>query len=80
MLDEATRQVRARLQFVAQENVLHEHLAALTAELARVRGQRLSAAQWEAALPYVRELSAAATLCRDRLRGLTQVDSDAAEC
>jgi hypothetical protein len=78
MLDEATRQVEARLQFMAQENVLHEQLAALNVELARVRDERLSAARWKAAQPCVDELIAAAALCRDRLRGLTQVDSDAA--
>ena len=45
MLDEATRQVEARLQFMAQEKVLHEQLAALNVELTRARQQRLSAVQ-----------------------------------
>jgi hypothetical protein len=35
MTDEATHQVKARLDFVAQENVLHEQLAKLNAELIR---------------------------------------------
>ena len=68
------------MQFAAREKVLHEHLAALNVELARVRDERLSAAQWKAAQPCMDELIAAAALCRDRLRGLTQVDSDAAGC
>ena len=78
MLNDATRQIRARLHFMAQERVLMQRLAALRAELAHVRDQRLSAAEWEAAEPCVRELSAAAARCRDRLRGAHQVDSDAA--
>jgi hypothetical protein len=68
MLDEATRQVEARLQFMAQEKVLHEQLAALNVELTRARQQRLSAVQWETALPYVTELCAAVALCRNRVQ------------
>jgi hypothetical protein len=74
MLDEATRQVRARLAFVAQENVLHEQLAALNIELTWARQQHLSAAQWETALPCVKELCAAVVLCRDRIQELVSDD------
>jgi hypothetical protein len=76
MLDEATRQVEAQVQFVAQENVLHEQLAALNVELAEARELHLSAAQWEAALPCMKELSDAVARCRARLRELTQVNSN----
>jgi hypothetical protein len=79
MLDDATRQVRARLDFVAQENVLHEQLAALNAELARARHQRLSADQWEAMLPYLIKLTDAVAVCRERFRELATTGSASAE-
>jgi hypothetical protein len=79
MLDEATRQVRARLDFAAQENVLHEALAALNRELLRARDQQWSAAQWEAALLYMRDLSDAVEGCRMQVQALMSDDWTPAE-
>jgi hypothetical protein len=79
MLDEATRQVRARLAFVAQENVLHEQLAALNADLSRARHQRLSADQWEAALPNLIKLCDAVVVCRERFHELAAPASMSAD-
>ena len=72
MLDEATRQVESRLEFLAQENVLHEQLTAFNTELIQARKQRLSAARWQAARSCMQDLCGAVAQCRAHLRDLMQ--------
>ena len=60
--------LKARLDFVSQENVFHEHLAALNAELNVARQWGLSAEQWTAALSYMVEACDAVALLRIRLK------------
>jgi hypothetical protein len=72
--DQPAEQVAARLDFVAQENVLHEQLRAITAELAEARQRGLSAERWQAALAYLIELCDAIALFRTRLRELGRPD------
>jgi hypothetical protein len=70
MLDEATRQVEARLEFLAEENVLHEQLTALNTELIQARQLRLSAAKWKAARSCMKDVCGAVAQCRAHLRDL----------
>ena len=73
--EQPAEQLAARLDFVAQENVLHEQLLALTAELGEARQRGLSAAQWEAALPHLVELCDAIVLFRTRWRELVRPEA-----
>lgn len=73
--DQPAEQVAARLDFVAQENVLHDQLRAITAELAEARQRGLSAEQWQAALAHLVDVCDAVTLFRSRLRELVRPDT-----
>jgi hypothetical protein len=73
--DQPAEQVAVRLDFVAQENVLHEQLTAITAELAEARQRDLSAEQWQAALAHLVDLCDAVTLFSMRLRELVRPDA-----
>ena len=68
-------QLAARLDFVAQENVLHEQLTAVTAEITDARQGGLSAEQWQAAVAHLVALCDAVVLFRRRLRELVRPDA-----
>jgi hypothetical protein len=73
--DQPAEQVAARLDFVAQENVLHEQLRAVTAEIAAARQHGLSAEQWRTGLAHLVNVCDALALFRTRWRELVGPDA-----
>jgi hypothetical protein len=70
MTDEQRPRLQARLAFTAQENVLHDQLMALNAEIAAARQGNPSPEQWQAALAHLVDVCNAVARFRARLREL----------
>jgi hypothetical protein len=68
--EQSPRALQARLAFTAQENVLHDQLMALNAEIAAARQRNPSPDQWEAALAHLVEVCNAIAHFRARWREL----------
>ena len=76
MTDNPTgEQVAARLDFVAQENVLHEQLSAITTELVAARQRGPGAKQWQAGLAHLVALCDAVDVFRAQWQELVRPDA-----
>ena len=64
----------ARLDFVAQENVLHEQLRAVNAEITAARQHGLSADQWRTGLAQLVNVCEAIAVFRTRWHELVGPD------
>ena len=70
----AAERTEARLRFVAQENILHEHMAVLTRELAELRQREAGADAWDSAAHELERVCDAVVQLRTCIRNARAAD------